>query len=132
MTQPRVQRPLRWNVWCDWRRWLVYTHRWLGIAGGLLFAVWFVSGIVVMYAGMPELTESNRLQRLPVLDLSLVSVAPGAAAAVVGASPSEMVVAMVGSRPVYRFPHAGRWTPVYADTGELFAGLTTAEAAPAA
>ena len=128
MTQPRVQRPLRWNVWCDWRRWLVYTHRWLGIAGGLLFAVWFVSGIVLMYAGMPELTESKRLQRLPVLDLSLVSVAPGAAAAVVGASPSEMVVAMVGSRPVYRFPHAGRWTTVYADTGELFAGLTTEEA----
>ena len=80
MTQPRVQRPLRWNVWCDWRRWLVYTHRWLGIAGGLLFAVWFVSGIVLMYAGMPELTESKRLQRLPVLDLSLVSVAPRAAA----------------------------------------------------
>ena len=71
-------------MWCDWRRWLVYTHRWLGIAGGLLFAVWFVSGIVLMYAGMPELTESKRLQRLPVLDLSLVSVAPGAAAASVG------------------------------------------------
>ena len=40
--------------WLDWRRWIVYVHRWLGIAGGVLFVAWFVSGVVMMYARMPE------------------------------------------------------------------------------
>ncbi len=44
-----------------WRRVLVYTHRWLGIAGGLLFVAWFLSGIVLMYAGMPDLPRHERL-----------------------------------------------------------------------
>ena len=53
-----------------WRRVLIYTHRWLGIAGSLLFVVWFVSGIVMMYAGMPSLTTEERLSHVAVLDLS--------------------------------------------------------------
>ena len=53
-----------------WRRLLIYTHRWLGIAGSLLFVVWFVSGIVMMYAGMPSLTTEERLSHVAVLDLS--------------------------------------------------------------
>ena len=44
----------------DWRRVLIYTHRWLGIAGGVLFLSWFLSGIVMMYAGMPSLTPEER------------------------------------------------------------------------
>ena len=36
-----------------WRRAILYTHRWLGILGGVLFLVWFASGIVMMYARMP-------------------------------------------------------------------------------
>ena len=47
---------------------LVYTHRWLGIAAGLLFIVWFLSGIVMMYARMPALDPIERLARLPALD----------------------------------------------------------------
>ena len=46
-------------LWLDWRRVLVYTHRWLGILGSLLFLAWFVSGIVLMYAGMPTLSPGN-------------------------------------------------------------------------
>ena len=34
----------------DWRRPLIYTHRWLGIAGGLVFIAWFASGIVMIRA----------------------------------------------------------------------------------
>jgi len=43
---------------------LVYTHRWLGIVSGVLFVVWFVSGIVMMYARMPELDPGERIDRL--------------------------------------------------------------------
>jgi hypothetical protein len=30
------------------RRWLYLGHRWLGIVTCLLFATWFVSGVVMM------------------------------------------------------------------------------------
>src|SRR5438093_882949 len=44
-----------------WRA-LVVLHRYLGVAVGLLMAVWFVSGIVMMYVGFPRLTEAERLR----------------------------------------------------------------------
>jgi hypothetical protein len=36
-----------------WRT-LIVTHRYFGIAVGLLMATWFVSGIVMMYVGFPQ------------------------------------------------------------------------------
>ena len=46
------------------RRLLILIHRYLGIALSLLFAVWFISGIAMIYAkGMPNLTPQLRLQR---------------------------------------------------------------------
>ena len=46
-----------------WRA-LVILHRYLGIAVGLLMAVWFVSGIVMMYVGFPRLAEAERVRAL--------------------------------------------------------------------
>jgi hypothetical protein len=46
-----------------WRA-LVILHRYLGIAVGLLMAVWFVSGIVMMYVGFPRLIETERVRAL--------------------------------------------------------------------
>ena len=40
----------------DWRKFLIYTHRWMGIFFGIVFTVWFVSGVVFMYVGMPQLS----------------------------------------------------------------------------
>ena len=40
------------------KRWLFLVHRWLGIGICLLFAMWFVSGMVMMYVGYPKLTEA--------------------------------------------------------------------------
>ena len=105
-------------------------HRWLGIAGSLLFVVWFVSGMVMMYAGMPSLTTEERLSRLPRLDLSQARVDVSEAAVRVGVAPRRIVVGMLGDRPVYRFTGAGGVTTVYADTGAAFDGLD-AEAAEA-
>ena len=39
------------------KRYLYLLHRWLGIAMCLLFALWFGSGIVLMYVHYPTLTE---------------------------------------------------------------------------
>ena len=64
----------------DWRRILVYTHRWLGILGNVLFLAWFVSGVVLMYAGMPTLSPGERLERLLAVDLSSARLSPTEAA----------------------------------------------------
>ena len=63
---------------------LVFTHRWLGIAGGLLFLLWFVSGIAMLWARMPELDEAERLRLQPELDLGAARVSPADAARTLG------------------------------------------------
>jgi hypothetical protein len=132
--------------WLDWRRWVVYTHRWLGIVGGVLFVAWFVSGVVMMYARMPGMAQEERLARAPALDLSAATVSPLEAARAVGLVPEEesalgsltqpgvettaqkraaeisidrVRVAMLGDRPVYRFGTGRNETIVYADTPEI-------------
>jgi hypothetical protein len=129
--------------WLDWRRWLVYTHRWLGIAGGVLFVAWFVSGVVMMYARMPGMAPEERLARAPALDLSTATVSPLEAARAVGVVPDDAAalaelarpapentaqklaaeisierlrVGMLGGRPVYRFGTGRNETIVFADT----------------
>ncbi|MYM81975.1 PepSY domain-containing protein [Duganella sp. FT50W] len=49
------------------KRWLFLGHRWLGIVLCLFFAMWFCSGMVMMYVGYPKLTEAERLHHLPPL-----------------------------------------------------------------
>ena len=74
----------------DWRTWLVYTHRWLGIAGCVLFISWFVSGVVLMYERMPSLSAEERLAHQPSLDLSRATVDPAAAAASLSFTPTTL------------------------------------------
>ena len=110
----------------DWRKLLIYSHRWLGIVVGLVFVAWCVSGVVLMYYGVPHLTAGERLMRLPALDLSTVRVSPSDAAAQLKEPPRRLRISMHGDRPVYRFNTGrvfGRWTLIYADTGEPVAPL---------
>jgi len=106
----------------DWRKVLIYSHRWLGIAMGILFISWCVSGAVLMYYGLPTLTAGERLWRLPPLDLSSIRVSPAEAARNLKLKdPFRLRISMQGDRPVYRINTGrvfGRWTVVYADTGE--------------
>jgi hypothetical protein len=105
----------------DWRKLLIYSHRWLGIILGAVFVAWCVSGIILMYYGVPHLTAGERLMRLPVVDLSSIRVSPEEAAAQLKEPPRRLRISMHGDRPVYRFNTGrvfGRWTLIYADTGE--------------
>lgn len=43
---------------------IVLSHRWLGIAFGLLFAMWFATGIVMHFVPFPSLTEAERFAGL--------------------------------------------------------------------
>jgi hypothetical protein len=110
----------------DWRKLLIYSHRWLGIIAGIVFVAWCVSGVVLMYYGVPHLTAGERLMRLPALDLSTIRVTPSEAATGLKEPPRRLRISMHGDRPVYRFNTGrvfGRWTLIYADTGDAVAPL---------
>ena len=103
------------------RRFLILTHRYLGIALSLLIVMWFATGIVMMYAGgMPRLTPQLRLERLSSLELPRVRLTPAEAADRAGlpGAPGRTLLLSVMNRPAYRF--AGRDVQtVFADTGDV-------------
>ena len=101
-------------------RWLIWTHRYVGIPASVLFVLWFVSGIVMMYTGgMPLLTARERLDGLAPLDLSAVRLTPGKAAAGAGVRAASRRAALltVLGRPAYRIDGA----TIFADTGSVLA-----------
>jgi hypothetical protein len=109
----------------DWRKLLIYSHRWLGIAITLMFLLWTLSGVVLMYYGHPQITTGERLLRLEPIDFSKATVTPAEAVAKAHIKPSRLRLSMYNGRPVYRFTRnsIGNWTAVYADTGEVLAGM---------
>ncbi|MCC8946066.1 PepSY domain-containing protein [Bradyrhizobium sp. Arg62] len=86
------------------RRWLYIVHRWIGIATCLLFAMWFISGLVMMYVAFPRLTDSEGLAALPVIPWSKVRVPPDRAMAIAGVEryPRDLRLSMMDDTPVYR------------------------------
>lgn len=105
-------------------RTLVYTHRWLGIALSVLFVVWFASGVVMMYARMPELDPAERLARLTAINFAAVHVAPGA----VADEASRFTLTTFEGRPVYRVTTGRAQQTTFADTGEVLEPLTAERA----
>jgi hypothetical protein len=47
-----------------WWRVSLIAHRYLGIAMGIVMAMWFLSGIVMMYVAFPHITEVQRVRTL--------------------------------------------------------------------
>ena len=113
------------------KRSLFLVHRWFGVAMCALFALWFATGIIMMYVEYPELTEEERLDTLPALDLDAVAVSVEEAIAVSGLDGAVATVALspIGARPAYRLrDDAGGLAVVYADDGSRFEGHSPATA----
>jgi len=109
------------------RRWLYIIHRWIGIATCLLFAMWFVSGIVMMYVAFPQLTDRERLAALPPIAWERVSVAPDRAMAIAGVKnyPRDLRLVMLNDTPVYRLTDwNGTHKTISAIDGHLIDGIT--------
>jgi hypothetical protein len=94
---------------------LVYTHRWLGILSGVLFVVWFASGIVMMYARMPELGAAERLARLAEINPAFIRVLP---AAPVEGDITRLAIGTLEGRPIFRVTSRGVTALSFADTGD--------------
>lgn len=131
------------------RRWLFLAHRWMGIALCLFMAMWFVSGVVMMYVGYPKLTPLERLKHLPDLTLAGDCCVPPQRALELAHSKSgnnpntskrrqpaselpEIRLAMVGDTPSWLI--SGSLLPIAVDarTGELTVTVDAARARIAA
>ncbi|WP_241666670.1 PepSY domain-containing protein [Stutzerimonas nosocomialis] len=91
-------------------------HRWLGIALCLLMALWFVSGVVMLYVGYPKLTPGERLGHLPALPAACCAEVPAQWAR----TPLQRLrLTSLGGRPFYLLDLAdGRRVALDARSGE--------------
>jgi len=125
------------------KAYLYLTHRWFGVFMCLLFAMWFCSGIVMMYVGFPQLNQAEKFSSLPALKVEEIkySLKPMIAKLPEGSEIEELKLTTVGGRPLYllkaraparalaRVPEeASIWYGRYADSGEPLQGISRAGA----
>lgn len=86
------------------KRWLYLTHRWIGIVTCLFFAMWFLSGLVLLYVPFPSLERDEWLAGQQPIDWSRVQAAPDRPGiADDGPGLRELVLEMRGDEPVWRW-----------------------------
>ncbi|WP_027571912.1 PepSY domain-containing protein [Bradyrhizobium sp. WSM1743] len=97
---------------------IVVSHRWLGIAFCLLFAMWFATGIVMHFVPFPSLTEAERFAGLAPLDRGgpRISVAEAVAASGI-ADATRVRLIQRGDGPVYIVSGPSRSRAVRASDG---------------
>lgn len=123
------------------KRYLYLWHRWLGIGLCLLMALWFISGLVMLYVGYPKLTPREHLERLPVLaaEECCVSLADALAASGRHEAPTAIRLSSLAGQPHYLLAYAqGPGVAVQARSGrvvmavdEAFALASAAQFSPA-
>lgn len=79
------------------RRGLFLIHRWLGIASCLLFALWFVSGLVMVYVPYPSLTPAEKAAGAQPIDWRAFDRPPP-----VATMPASLQLEMRDGVPVWR------------------------------
>ncbi|PZN30774.1 MAG: peptidase [Proteobacteria bacterium] len=112
-------------------RWLTLAHRWLGIGTCLLFAMWFASGLVMMYVPFPALTGAERLAGLEPIDWRAVRWSPDDVMRLAGLSeyPRELRLEMMAGEPVWRLRPAGApWQVISAVDGRKIEAIEEGEA----
>src|SRR5262245_4897723 len=108
---------------------LIFLHRWLSIPTCLFFLVWFSSGIVMMYAEMPALSDDARFAALPALDSRAGLSAAQAVDAAELSGFSYIKLTSLFGRPIWRIRSPeGAWVTVFADTGDVREGFQYEEA----
>ena len=110
------------------KRLLFLVHRWAGVVLCLFMAMWFVSGMVMMYVGYPKLTVQERLAALPVLDAGTCCALPSLAA-----EPKSVRLTSIGGAPRFVVePKRGEPQVYDAHTGARITSITEAAALRAA
>ncbi|MNJ25654.1 hypothetical protein D3C77_201050 [compost metagenome] len=113
------------------KRYLYLWHRWLGIVLCLFMALWFVSGVVMLYVGYPKLTVAERLAPLPLLSAQDCCVGLDVALAASGeqAPPQHVKLTSIANTPRYLLSYPGKpQVAIDARSGQRIAPLGEAEA----
>jgi PepSY-associated transmembrane protein len=99
---------------------LIFIHRWMGVGLCLLFAMWFSSGMVLMYWDYPSVSAADRLDRAPALDPLEIRLSPEQAYLKLATSepPTGVRVETLDQRPAYKFRFGAFDRIVYADNGQ--------------
>ncbi|WP_372784030.1 PepSY domain-containing protein [Phenylobacterium sp.] len=117
-------RPRR-TAWAP--RWLVVTHRYLGVVLGALMLLWCLSGAVMLFVPYPSVSQDERLARLPRIDWSHCCVIAGAAPA--DAAVRAATIEQLAEGPVLRLRLAdGSRRLIDLSNGHVLNGATRAEA----
>ncbi len=109
---------------------LYLIHRWFGIAMCMLVAMWFFSGVVMMYVGFPTLTVQERLAGLPALDTSRLKSGPNYIVEHIGSDAlSRLRLTTILDRPAFvattKENHHVVW---FADSGDFLERVTPTDA----
>ncbi|MDD2058584.1 PepSY domain-containing protein [Pseudomonas sp. GD03860] len=113
------------------KRYLYLWHRWLGIVLCLFMALWFVSGVVMLYVGYPKLTPAERLAPLPPLPAKSCCVGLETALAASGehAAPQSVKLTSIAGAPHYLLGYPGKpHVAIDARNGQRIAALDEADA----
>jgi hypothetical protein len=102
-------------------RLLVNLHRWVSVALCLLFAIWFATGVVMIYVPFPSLPDSERIARADVLDVTAIADLPAALAATGIKSPNRLRLLQYKKRPML---------VAEGDSGDVAASFADAAAGP--
>ncbi|WP_298887281.1 PepSY domain-containing protein [uncultured Bradyrhizobium sp.] len=97
---------------------IVLTHRWLGIAFCLLFAMWFATGIVMHFVPFPSLTEAERFAGLAPVEggASIIPVSKAVAASGI-TDVTRVRLIQRGDGPVYVVSGPSRVGAIHASDG---------------
>jgi uncharacterized iron-regulated membrane protein len=104
---------------------ILWLHRYVGVAIGLVMTLWCLSGFVMLYRGYPQVTEHQRLAGLQALDLSQ---ADPARLALGSERLDGFRIEMLAGRPVLRAAQsdAGRVLDLTSGAAILSIGRSTA------
>lgn len=110
------------------KRGLFQLHRWLGVALGAAFVLWFASGFVMVFVAFPSLTWAERLAGAEPIDLRTCRITAGQAWLTTGRSgtPERTLLTTLNGRPVWRFFSSSQdgWAVIHADDGSPVPPLT--------
>ena len=83
-------------------RTLAFLHRWLGIVLCLFFAMWFLTGMVMIYVPFPSVPNIERLRYLDPIDASTIDVDPSQAVFACGEEEARQLrIISLETRPIY-------------------------------
>ncbi len=105
------------------KRYLYLWHRWLGIGLCLLLALWFGSGLVMLYVGYPKLTPAEHWARLPVLALDDCCVEPDRLLNGLAEPVNSLRLTSIAGQPHYLLNQATQVRAFDARTGQPVAAV---------